>query len=227
MNITTISLTGPDGVGKSTAARLLCELLGEYSRNSKVVGFGAYIYQEVSAAFGVPEDLLRDQGQKNTPIKALALALCRRPEFMDAVERHFHGGTREGGIEGERINLDLPRSPRQILRWWATEYRRRQNPMYWVDRYASDFDSWRSWGCFPIAQDLRDKHEADFTRSVGGQVWAVTSFERGTKVIEHSTQVTGREFDPEVTICNSGSLPNLRAQLHRQLHLQGLLPRSP
>jgi len=121
-----LGLAGQAGVGKDTVADHLVRAYG-FVR----VGFADALYAEVQAAYGLPDQsLLRDRATKETPTERLALVNCQSDEFIGVGIRYF---------EHESRHLhELPLSPRQVLQWWGTEYRRAQNDHYWLDR-AEDF----------------------------------------------------------------------------------------
>jgi hypothetical protein len=113
-----LGLAGAAGSGKDAVADYLGRRYGFIK-----FSFSDALYREVAAAFGLPDDsLLRDRETKEVPSELLALEFCTDDEFVRVVQR----------FPGEPVTITDPISPRQILQWWGTEYRRAQDPDYWI-----------------------------------------------------------------------------------------------
>lgn len=105
-----IGLLGPANAGKDTVADMLCEAIPGLRK----VSFADALYEEVSQAFGVRVDKLRDRRTKEEPTPGLGLLTCRESGFHPL-------------LEDARAY-----SPREILELWGTQYRRAQQEDYWV-----------------------------------------------------------------------------------------------
>ena len=115
-----LGLAGQAGAGKDTVADYLAARYG-----FQVFSFSDALYHEVAAAFGLPdESLLRDRATKDTPSAQLCAENCSDGSFLHVIVA-LSGGPKGG---------DEPLSPRQILQWWGAEYRRAQNPDYWIEK---------------------------------------------------------------------------------------------
>lgn len=119
-----IGVAGYAGAGKDTLGDVLVRGLG-YIKFS----FSDALYLEVSEAFSIAIDYLRDRDHKEKPTPLLALRRCQDLEFVAVVN---------GALGPDFTDMDAAHAPREILQWWGTEYRRRQDPDYWVKR-ARDF----------------------------------------------------------------------------------------
>lgn len=114
-----LGLAGPARAGKDTVADYLVARYGFVK-----FAFSDALYDEVQEAFGLEDQsLLRDAETKEAPTARLAIENCNDPGFVGCV--HLRSFVAAG---------DDPLSPRQVLQWWGTEYRRAQNPNYWVER---------------------------------------------------------------------------------------------
>lgn len=120
-----IGLAGPAGAGKDSVADILVRTFGFVK-----FAFSDALYAEVRNAFGLEdESLLRDRATKESASELLALERCNDISFVSTV----------GNIFGpSAIDPTAALTPRQVLEWWGTEYRRAQNPHYWLER-AEDF----------------------------------------------------------------------------------------
>lgn len=124
-----LGLAGPAGAGKDTVADYLVSTYGFVK-----FAFSDTLYAEVQHAFGLPDQsLLRDRDTKEKPSTRLTLNQCHDLDFVGLFAR-------SGGAISVRENIqaDTPLVPRQLLQLWGTEYRRAQNPNYWLNR-AEDF----------------------------------------------------------------------------------------
>lgn len=113
-----VALHGLPRAGKGTIADALCAQRG-FTRFS----FGDAVYAEVSRAFGVRAEELRSNEWKTTPQNILSNR-CADSVLYRAM------------LEGMDQDPAAPRTSRYHLRYWATEFRRKRNPMYWVERLA-------------------------------------------------------------------------------------------
>jgi len=75
--------------------------------------------------------------------------------------------------------FNQPLSPREVLQWWGTEFRRAQNERYWLDR-ARDFILSPHGAKYPehrpqffVETGTRFDNEQDFIHMYGGNVWHV------------------------------------------------------
>ena len=110
-----LGLAGAAGSGKDTVADYLVRRYGFLK-----FSFSDALYREVAEAFGLGgEELLRDRATKEAPVYALAGENCNDTAFTDVMARFIAAG-------------DLACSPRQILQWWGTQYRRAQDDEYWI-----------------------------------------------------------------------------------------------
>ena len=113
-----VGLVGLRGSGKDTAAKVLVE------HGWRRIAFADALYQEVSKAFGVSVDFLGDRDKKESPQDELALHHCLEHTFITMMLAHE--GLRVGHSSAQELFacLGKPRSPREILQKWGTEYRR-------------------------------------------------------------------------------------------------------
>ena len=198
-----IGLTGLAGAGKDTVADALVEHAG-FTK----VAFADELRQEVLHAFERADlQLLTDRATKETPSDRLALGWCTDLEFVRAVNASQYGGAMP--LEA----LDVPRSPRQILQWWGTEYRRAQDEEYWVALLNNRIRTLQGQGQpHIVVTDCRFPNEAKALRSMGGEVWQV--FRPGLRPVElgHASQASGDALQPERFIVNSSTIAELRRQ---------------
>ena len=164
-----LGLAGQAGSGKDTVALYLQERYGFIP-----FSFSDALYREVAAAFGLEnEDPLRDRATKELRTPLLSLANCYETGFIDLVEDILRGDMM--GPEIEQWN-----SPRQILQWWGTEYRRQQYPDYWINKAEEFVYNMTHFGpyaelrpqCF-VNTSVRFSNERDWIHSYApfGSVW--------------------------------------------------------
>ncbi|MEG2469024.1 MAG: hypothetical protein RSB86_16740 [Comamonas sp.] len=211
---TIIGLTGTNGAGKDTVAAMLAAELRKYGKAPVVIAFADALYEEVSAAFNISVQALRERVTKETPIDALSMADCNDPCFT---------ATLADDELPTAVWMLLPRSPRQILQWWGTEYRRKQQPDYWVQRLLEKAQALRATGTSHIIiSDVRFADEAQAIRQQGGQIWRLHRPNFMPSATGHVSEVTGEEFAPESTILNCGSLDALRFSACQTLYRSSL-----
>lgn len=195
-----IGLTGANGAGKDTVAGILSRALHMQRRQSCIMAFADPLYEEVAKAFVISIEQLKERSTKELPIQALMLSMCGDPWFHWSIEQACNAP----------VALEEPRSPRQILQWWGTQYRRAQDPLYWVKRFEHRVRQHQEAGIQHIVvTDVRFADEAATIRALGGQIWRLHRPNLPASGTGHVSEVTGLEFDPEATILNSGSLDAL------------------
>jgi hypothetical protein len=116
-----IGVHGSRGVGKDTLGEILVRKEGFLS-----AAFADKLYIEVAGAFKVSVPFLMDRKNKEFPQPCLTLRQCNEDHFI-SVMRDTHS-----------IGLDTYLSPRQVLNWWGTEYRRTHySENYWFNHTMS------------------------------------------------------------------------------------------
>lgn len=205
-----IGLTGLAGAGKDTVADALVHFAG-----FRKLAFADMLREEIADAFELlqpAERLLHDRDRKETPTEQLALGWCNNIEFVQAVNAAVYGGNMPLG------QLDEPRSPRQILQWWGTEYRRAQDADYWTSVMAQRLSTLIGQGSWRlVVTDCRFPNEAHTVRRAGGELWQV--FRPGLPLVEggHASQTDGGKLKPEHIVVNNASVNELQHQVLRLL----------
>lgn len=202
-----IGLTGPAGSGKDTVAQLLHTHCNGYT-----LAFADALRDEVASAFCIEPAMLTQRETKEHPLSALALHRCLDHAFVSRMAAHFRQGWGAGGIVGEVLDLAAPRSPRQIMQWWGTEYRRAQQPNHWVTRAAAHVHA--AHGFIPralfVLTDVRFTEEVALVRRLGGQIWQIKRPGCGVPAGAHVSEVTGADFVPDVVINNRHDIAHLQ-----------------
>lgn len=184
-------LTGPAGAGKDTIADVWV------LEGFRKIAFADALYQEVATAFGVTIEFLKDRAHKESPLADLALTRCADPAFVEQISPLVS-------------SFSYPLSPREILQWWGTEYRRRQSVSYWTDPVRAHLGQGGNW----VVTDIRFADEADTVRAFGGLVVRVqrdlTILTVGTDA--HASEAFWRICQPDIEIVNDGSLEALRVK---------------
>lgn len=199
-----IGLSGPIASGKDTVAGILQTHVGALP-----MAFAGPLRAEVSEAFGIDTIYLTRREHKEEPMAALALGRCLSVSFIDRMQVvHWHK-------TGEMPDLNAPRSPRQIMQWWGTEYRRVQDPFYWVKKAQGAIDYTQSLysNRTIVVTDVRFLNEAQLVRRAGGVIWQIKRPSSTVGDASHVSEVTGEEFTPDATINN----------VHDIRHLQGVV----
>lgn len=217
-----IGLCGFAAAGKDTVADYLVKHAG-FTK----LAFADALRWEVAEAFHVEPLVLRRREMKETPLAELALQHAPM-EFCDVVHDALTAQRDTPLTHPEWVAAwQQPRTPRQILQWWGTEYRRAEDPDYWVDRLHDTVLAHIDRGlCRFVITDVRFDNEVGLLRPpVLGrqehttQLWQVqrpgvtaATTTEGT----HASATDGAAFRPDVTITNASTLDDLRNQVLSQ-----------
>lgn len=199
-----IALTGLAGTGKDTAADILVTHCG-FTK----LAFADALRSEVQAAFNVPAELLTRRDLKEMPTAELALVECDDMGLIGALVRAAMAASTRAL---DYAWIEAPRSPRQILQWWGTEYRRAQRINYWLEllrdriRQLHALDGRSRF----VVTDCRFENEADLVRAMGGVVWQITRTDVQPVEGQHASATDGTRLNPSVIIDNSSTLHSLR-----------------
>lgn len=103
---------------------------------------------------------------------------------------------------------EKPTSPamRRLLQWWGTEYRRTQDPHYWLKALRLPR------GELVVISDVRFNNEAYFLRHLGGIIWRIEGRE-DLSVPMHASETEIGAIVPHQTIWNNGTLEDLRLRI--------------
>lgn len=105
---------------------------------------------------------------------------------------------------------EKPTSPntRRVLQWWGTEYRRAQDPLYWIKQLETRLAYEPSK---VVITDLRFLNEADFVERHDGVIWRVDR--PGVERMNHVSETELDSIIPDRIINNNGDLQNLARQV--------------
>ncbi|MDP9990418.1 hypothetical protein J2W28_000199 [Variovorax boronicumulans] len=204
-----LGLTGHAGVGKDTVA----DLLVAHARFRKLA-FADALRGEIANAFSISLDDLLKPHLKNVATVGLRMRLAPR-DFLAAVVLSLSAAAPDHRTPLSDAWLDEPRSPRQIMQWWGTEYRRAQAPRYWTQQLINRLAYYRREGETRfVVTDVRFDNEADSLRMAGGAIWQVIRPGHVGQVENaHISATDGARFEPVAVINNA----------HDVRHLQGLV----
>ncbi len=203
-----IALTGYAGVGKDTVADLLVTHLGFVK-----LAFADALRGEVAEAFDIDIGTLADPLTKHEPLPALSMA--RAPlGFVGAVALTIGSEHRDACGFLTPDWLVQARSPRQVMQWWGTEYRRRQQSSYWTRQLVGRIAGLTRAGHDRLViTDCRFANEADCIHGVGGRIWQVTrpGIEASTTTEgQHVSATDGSGFRPVAVLANSHDVAHLQ-----------------
>lgn len=200
--ITLVALTGLAGSGKDTVADVLVQTHGFIK-----LAFADALRAEVAAAFAIDVAHLTQRETKEHPISALALDRCLDPAFVKCMGMLFW----KAGLSPQLMSV--PRSARQILQWWGTEYRRAQDPDYWTTQADNAiYTHQRAGHTRFVISDCRFDNEAAMVRLLEGAIWQVVR--PGIEPVPgaHISETEGNQFLPHVLLGNTGDIRHLQLQ---------------
>lgn len=200
--ITLVALTGLAGSGKDTVADILVAHHGFIK-----LAFADALRKEVSEAFAIAPDYLTQRETKEHPISALAIDHCLDPAFVKCMSQVF-------AIAGlSPVLLSAPRSARQILQWWGTEYRRAQDADYWTTQADNSIFVHQHAGHTRfVISDCRFENEARMVRMLEGSIWQVVRPGIAPVQGSHVSETEGNQFLPHVLLGNTGDIRHLQLQ---------------
>jgi hypothetical protein len=225
-----IALHAQPRAGKDTLGKELIKHFG-FVRFS----FAGPLYEEVSAAFDAPIELLESDDWKKRPQKSLALINCADGEFVTL-------------MLGLGFTLVEPLTSRLILQHWGTEYRRHQNKSYWTDKMWERLKAFFECGDSLVAQAdvravitdtrvYRDKEgkishdEAEVLKEFG---WSAGVPQKLIEVVREGCEHTGHSSDDrfpvemiDETVFNTSTPTWMLTQLTSYLQDEGLEKHLP
>lgn len=133
----------------------------------------------------------------------------------------------EDYIEASKVKNWLYAKPmslqaRRVLQWWGTEFRRSQDPDYWIKRVETTIlDLWKGSNAFYcnafkyanaiVISDVRFLNEANWIKGWDGIIWRI---ERpGLKSDGHISESQSEFIKADYTISNDGDLQHLASQV--------------
>lgn len=198
--LTVIGLAGRAGAGKDSCADILVARY-QFVR----LAFADALRLEIQDGFWVDPALFGvDMKEVCTP--ALAIGRCNDAQF---IKRMVALG----------INPAEPRSARQIMQWWGTEYRRHQDEHYWARRLTQKIDQL----CFEghnrfVVTDVRFPNEAHTIKQLGGKLWLIRRKQAECLAASHVSEQLIDSLRPDVVVRNDESLSVLNLSVSLALN---------
>lgn len=191
-----IVLSGLARHGKDTVAAILVKEF-DYVR----VGFADSLREEVVDAYAhapkpVDIDFLNEDATKELPSDRLALLHCRDLQYVECALRSFEGEDADMTLGSRLVKA---RSPRRILQVWGTEYRRNQDPHYWIRRMSARIQALDK----PfVVSDARTPSELQWASDIGAQRMHVVRPAKLEAVSQHPTEAILEPTEDTVVLTN-------------------------
>lgn len=147
-----IGAMGGKGAGKDTLADYLTKELGFHR-----LSYAEALYKQVAEAFDVSVSFLGERATKESPSELLAMKNCMEPQFIKAMFQFFN--INKSGLVSF---METPLSPRQVMQWWGTEFRRQSEfgiDDYWISIVNNKIKQMS--GASIVITDVRFPNEAD------------------------------------------------------------------
>ena len=225
-----IFITGKAGHGKDSIGDHLIASFG-----FEKLSFSDGIRIEVAQAYTRgPEPVTKEWQDlreiKELPQARLALAYCNDAEFIATALKAFEqedqslfqaekartpvwGAMQKATKElkqshSEEERMLLPRSPRRIQQLWGTEYRRAQDPLYWLNYAEQKTD----FSCPQVLTSVRYANELEFGARINAVRIHVERPGFGS-AHHHVTEQVLPMDDKTIVVVNTGSLTDLHAKI--------------
>jgi hypothetical protein len=98
---------------------------------------------------------------------------------------------------------------RVILQFWGTDFRRAQDPDYWVKLVSHRIQPGRKY----VISDVRFANEAAMIREKGGVVWKIDRPVAINGIPGHASEQAIDSIEPDVVIYNHGTLLDMAQKL--------------
>lgn len=193
-----IGFTGQAGAGKDSSAQALVR------HGYKTIAFADAVRAELAQAFRLDIGLFTDRRTKELPLPSLAIGQACDPSFLHWAVFVGH-------------SLHEPRSPRWLMQQWGTEFRRRQDPDYWVRIVEHWVRRQVSMHFRRLAvTDVRMPNEAAMIHELGGKVLQVHNPDLPTLEEDTAGHESERHWLPvDGVIHNDGTLDALAREVER------------
>lgn len=188
-----IGLAGRARAGKNTVAEILKSIDSGFCQ----CAFADALRDEVIDAFKVSSDVFNNDDLKERKDPALAIIRCGDIEFIDRMTALGH-------------NLITPRTPREIMQLWGTEYRRNQVDDYWIDKLSLFIHERIKFGTRKfVVTDVRFEDEAQFVKRMSGDLWLIQRDVADSKPARHRSEQINSISSIDKTIINNRDLFSL------------------
>lgn len=174
-----IGLCGRPGAGKNATADVLSRVYG-YRQTSFAEALRMEVASVTIGGCRIPHEIVVD------PDLAELAYLLVKCKGMDPWEK------------------PTPAPMRACLRYWGTEYRRRQDQDYWVKQVEVD--------PITVVTDVRFPNEIERVRSQGGTLWWVHRTYLPEELSAHASEALDVDAADHV-LWNDGTLQDLEAQV--------------
>lgn len=208
-----VGLMGRRGCGKDTVAKTLVK------EGWQRLAYGDLIYEEVSASFGVAIEFLQDRQRKELPQPEMALIHCKDLIFvqlalkLSGVGRRVRRDFRAGRL-ARKVKKALKKalSPRKVLQWWGTEYKRRLvADDYWLRAVRTQIQD--SPNTNFVVTDVRYPEEAELLRDLGGVLARVVRPSQAVEAIDealaHPTETAMLNYPVDHAFINEEGLEGI------------------
>jgi hypothetical protein len=203
-----LGLAGKARSGKDTVA---AELVRNYGFLQ--FSFSDALYREVAEAYGVPVENLQHPGLKDMSHDWMALDQCSDEAFREVAVHLLPALLSAAGQVGWFESRPL--SPRWVLQTWGAEYRRAQDPDYWLKQadawLLAQHKAWRHPEQRPmyfVNTSVRFPNEQAWVHAKGGNVWHIRR-DAAAAVQAHESETPLPVLDGERELVNNGTLQAL------------------
>ena len=199
---TVLGLVARAAAGKDSCADVLVQTRG-FAR----LAFADALRDEVVTAFAIDPAVLLDRQTKERPIDGLQIRRASDQRFID---------------RATALGFDLwrPRSPREIMRLYGTEYRRQlDGDNYWIERANERVNTLLASGhrriCFT---DVRYPNEGGYiTQCLDGELWRIRRSIADKAAATHTSESKIADIACVHTIHNELGLQELAREVHHAL----------
>ena len=185
-------ITGNKGHGKDTFARLVLKAnasQSEVRRGTAKATFKVYHFADAlkrmsGRIFGLTDEQMHDPAIKELPLPVP----IQMDLYLDAMRSETGLAVQPAG--------KVARTPREVMQYFGTDYVRRTQDDYWVQRLLRDVGGTRR----ALVPDTRFENETEAIRSVGGRTIKVVRIDLEAPVDGHASETEMAGIEPDLLL---------------------------